>query len=240
MKTILTRRLPLGWTFVLVPFATVFTSLVFAVLNAAYRGDLSGFLASFGIGSSKAFSYFVYGIGAYGGFLILYAFLKKAGFSVTDIGGSRRLSGKEILLALLSFAVAFVVYVPIQYLCGRAGIPMYWGGSGAAVLIESPVDIALTFLGAVVLGVIGEDFIFRGYLLIMLRQRLRTGWAVLLSVILFASIHLVMGPGITLYILPWGLISCLLFLRTGNVYACVLFHSLNNLIAYLVLPVLMR
>jgi len=93
-------------------------------------------------------------------------------------------------------------------------------------------------LGAVVLGILGEDSIFRGFLLSMFRERFSLLWAVIFSVFLFTIIHIPIGPGITFYIIPWGFMSCYLFIKFESVYPCFLFHGLNNLVAYIVLPIL--
>lgn len=233
------NRFPSMWVFFLVPFATVFTSLVFALLRLAYSGDLSSFSRVLGGGNLRSLSYFIYGLGAFIAFLSLLRLLKGAGLSPADIGWKNRITWKESLYALAAFAIAFLMYMPIKLLMDAIDIPMFWGAKSSAVSPSSPSDIVMIFLGAVVFGVIGEDFIFRGYLLSMFGERLGRIPTVLLSVLLFTMIHLAIGPGLTIYIIPWAFISCFLFLKFESLYPCLLFHVTNNFVSYLILPLLL-
>ena len=228
-----TAKLPVPWMFALVPFATVFTTVVFALIRATGGGAALGRTVNL-----RALSYFLYGSGAFIAFLALWKLLVRRGLSLADIGFVRRISAKEALYAVAAFILAFMLYLPVQRLMEAVGLTMFWSGKATSGGLGAPIDIALLFIGAVVLGVIGEDFIYRGYLLSMFRERLAAPWAVTAAVLVFAVVHLPIGPGVTVYMLPWGLISCLIFLKFRSLAPCILFHALNNLVAYLVLPAL--
>jgi membrane protease YdiL (CAAX protease family) len=233
-----TRRLPSSWLFVLVPFSTVVTSLVFALLKVVTQGKEADLLRALNVGDLKSLSYLVYGLGVFGALLILRLLLRDRGLTLKDIGLRSTISLKEVAFSLAAFVVAFILYLPVQRLTALLNIPMLWADKSSQANLTSPTDIVMTFLGAVVLGVIGEDFIFRGYLLSMFEERWNKAATVTAAVILFSLIHLPLGPGITLYMVPWALISCFLFLRFRSVLPCILFHALNNFVAYLVLPAL--
>ena len=96
----------------------------------------------------------------------------------------------------------------------------------------------LLLLGGVVLVVgvapVVEEFFFRGFFYGALRTRYGVWLAALLNGLLFGAIHY-SGPD-TLSILPplafLGIAFCLLYERTGTLYAPIAFHALNNTIAF--------
>jgi len=84
-----------------------------------------------------------------------------------------------------------------------------------------------------------EEIIFRGYVLtVFLQKGCKTFIALLLSAFVFASIHYAFGPGLMLYILFWTFIPSLLYLKFKSLYPAMLMHSLNNLLVYIILPLL--
>jgi membrane protease YdiL (CAAX protease family) len=232
------HKFPFSWLFVLVPFSTVVTSFIFALLKVVTKDREADFLRVLNVGDLKSLSYLVYGLGVFGALLILRSLLGGSGLTLADIGMRNKITLKEIAYSLAAFVVAFILYLPVQRLTALLDIPMFWAGKSSPVNLTSLTDIIMTFLGAVVLGVVGEDCIFRGYLLSMFEERWNKAVTVTAAVILFSLIHLTLGPGITLYMIPWALISCFLFLKFRSVLPCILFHALNNFVAYLVLPAL--
>jgi len=92
-------------------------------------------------------------------------------------------------------------------------------------------------LVAVAVGPLVEETLFRGTLLSALMPRWGTGWAVTLSSLLFALVHL---PGLQfhLYALPaltlLALTLAWLRLHSGSIWPPVLAHASNNLLAVIV------
>ncbi|MGH8158290.1 MAG: lysostaphin resistance A-like protein [Rhodanobacter sp.] len=89
-------------------------------------------------------------------------------------------------------------------------------------------------LVVVSLGPLVEELLFRGVLLSALWQRWQAGWAVALSSLMFALVHL---PGLQWqwFALPDLLLLALalawLRLRSGSIWPGVLAHGVNNLLA---------
>ncbi|OOG50326.1 abortive infection protein [Rhodanobacter sp. C01] len=89
-------------------------------------------------------------------------------------------------------------------------------------------------LVVVSVGPVVEELLFRGVLLSALWQRWRTGWAMTLSSLAFALVHL---PGLQWqwFALPDLLLLALalawLRLRSGSIWPGVLAHGVNNLLA---------
>ncbi len=95
--------------------------------------------------------------------------------------------------------------------------------------------IPLTVL-VVTVGPLVEELLFRGVLLSALLRRCRVGWAVALTSLVFALIHL---PGLQFqwYGLPdltlLALLLAWLRLHSASIWPAVLAHGLNNLLAVL-------
>ena len=102
-------------------------------------------------------------------------------------------------------------------------------GAGTPRALRIPLVLIVVSLGPWV-----EELLFRGVLLSALLQRWRTGWAVLLSSLVFALVHL---PGLQFhwYALPDLLLLALMLawlrLRSGSIWPAVLAHGVNNLLA---------
>ncbi|WEN16601.1 type II CAAX endopeptidase family protein [Rhodanobacter sp. AS-Z3] len=92
----------------------------------------------------------------------------------------------------------------------------------------------LLALVVVCVGPVVEELLFRGVLLSALLRRWRAGWAVALTSLVFALIHL---PGLDYqwYALPALLLLAVLLailrLRSGSIWPAVLAHATNNLVA---------
>lgn len=100
-----------------------------------------------------------------------------------------------------------------------------------------PLGLRLPLVLVVVsVGPLVEELLFRGVLLSALLQRWHAGWAVAISSLAFALIHL---PGLQYqwYALPelalLALVLAWLRLRSGSIWPAVVAHSVNNLLAVL-------
>lgn len=99
--------------------------------------------------------------------------------------------------------------------------------------------LALLLAGAVVIvsAPLLEEFFFRGFFFRALRSRFSLGGAAILDGLLFGLIHI--DPerlSETLPFIPvlalFGVLLCLVYERTGTLYAPIAMHAANNSIAY--------
>jgi uncharacterized protein len=99
---------------------------------------------------------------------------------------------------------------------------------------ESTLALVVAGFVVIVVAPFAEEFFFRGFFYRALRSRMRIAWAALLDGLLFGVIHYT-GPE-TLEILPilvvLGIVFCLVYERTGTLYAPIALHAVNNTIAY--------
>ncbi len=95
-------------------------------------------------------------------------------------------------------------------------------------LPESPIYLAITIISIALIGPIAEEFIFRGMLLHRMMKKTSMWGGILISSTVFGILHADI-IGATLF----GIITSLLFLKTGNLLIPILLHIFNNSIAVL-------
>jgi hypothetical protein len=83
---------------------------------------------------------------------------------------------------------------------------------------------------------IAEELLFRGLLFPSLRGRIGTVAAALVTGLTFGSVHAVGSPVEALPLLAvFGVLLCVLYLKTGSLLPCMIVHSINNVVTYAVL-----
>ncbi|WP_438312908.1 CPBP family intramembrane glutamic endopeptidase [Sporosarcina sp. FA9] len=93
-------------------------------------------------------------------------------------------------------------------------------------LPSSPIFLGIEIIVIVILAPVIEEFIFRGVILHRLIKKTSITGGVLISSILFGVLHSDMIGAFF-----FGVITSLLFLKTGNLLIPILVHVLNNAIA---------
>jgi len=164
--------------------------------------------------------------------------VKSKGLGLFDLGFRDRLTKQGVLYAAGGWFVAFLLYCVVERLLGLAGIEMCWNESEFLAL-DSPSQVFIVVIATLVVAPVAEELIYRGYVLQAMLVRMRVPVAAVLSALVFSSIHIGIGLGLAVYIFLGGLILAYIYLRFRNVYACVLMHLINNIVAYIVIPLVM-
>ena len=99
---------------------------------------------------------------------------------------------------------------------------MFGGGIGGLLLA--------LLLGGVVAPV-AEEIFFRGYLYTGMRARWGVGWALAVSSLIFALIHLT--PGVLPPLFIMGLLLAYLYERSDSLWPSILLHATINSIAFI-------
>jgi len=103
---------------------------------------------------------------------------------------------------------------------------------------SAPDVIFVAVFGGLLLPAV-EELMFRGYVLRALEDWFgSTTGSVLVTAIIFASIHLAFGYGTMIYAFLMSLILSGLVLLTNSLYSAVLTHSLVNLFGFVAAPAL--
>lgn len=145
----------------------------------------------------------------------------------------------------LQVSVAMAAWLAIVSLVGLFIKP---GEQPTATLFlqTSGWSAAAMFLLGAVLAPIFEEIVFRGFLYQELRSKFRTGQeqslaannradilAMCVSSAIFSLSHLQFELGILIMLFLTGCFLCEIYRRSGSLWAGILFHALNNLIAFI-------
>jgi membrane protease YdiL (CAAX protease family) len=131
-------------------------------------------------------------------------------------------------LGLVSFYVFAATYSAILNPSGEQTVAEDLGADkGTFALIVAGVLV-------IVIAPIAEEFFFRGFFYRALRTRFRIPTAALIGGLVFGAIHFTGSD--TLSILPilgvLGVVFCLVYERTGTLFAPIALHAVNNTVAF--------
>lgn len=230
------QRLPLWWILILASFGYVGTNL-FHWLASPEIQEFTG------IGQYRIFSLLVYTLATGIAVIVYMVLLKSRGMTMKAAGYRGRLTWKGVMAAIIAVViVSFIIYPLIEMGLKAAGVPMYWTtGQIAPVSQNTLQDMLLGILVTVILAPLTEDTIFRGYVYQAFAQRMHKWAAIAGSSLIFALLHIqFFGPGMAIWILFFGMASAWLYSRFDNIYPSLLFHALNNLWAYIILPMIFK
>lgn len=90
-------------------------------------------------------------------------------------------------------------------------------------------------LAAIVVAPVAEELFFRGFFYRALRTRLRVWSAVLIDSVVFAVVHVQYfgEPALLIVIAAFAAMACLVYEKTGSIFACIAIHAAFNTVASL-------
>jgi uncharacterized protein len=173
---------------------------------------------------------------------LVFLILKLRGLKLENIGLGRRPKFKDLISAILGFGLFFIVLIAVNALM-TVLIPSLDNGQKQDIGFDSlktSSDYILAFMALALLPPIGEEILVRGYLYSGLRKVWKFLPAMIVTSIFFGLAHLQLGSGTAILwaagINTFVLSLVLVYLRekSGALYAGMLVHCLNNLLAFLV------
>lgn len=133
-----------------------------------------------------------------------------------------------IVVTFIALSVFSAIYAGLVDIGPQEELPDELGADGGTIAL-----LAVAFLVTVVAPV-AEEVFFRGYVFGALRNWRGMWVGALLTGTLFGAIHLGSAPDV-LY-LPilavFGVLLCLLYVRTKSLYPCIVLHAINNCVAF--------
>jgi len=237
-STDLTQKLPAWWIVVLVPMGIVLTTLAYEFL----RPEILVFKDFLGISQGRIFSLLLYTFSTGIAVVVYFFLLRQNGLSFRKAGYRGTISWEALIYTLVCVSIAIFIYPLIESLLKLLHIPMYWGAKiSFPVQQKETQDIYWGVLTAVILAPLTEDTIFRGYVVEMFKARLGNWTTIAISSLIFALVHLqFFGPGLTIYMLVWSILTCFLYVKFNNIYPSLIFHGLNNIWAYIFVPMIFK
>lgn len=231
-------KLKLSWLY-LPWFSLIFTFFVFMVLGTAVRGNPVPMILGWGIFSDIAvFSIGIWDLGMILAAAILFLILARNKLGTNVIGLTGRLSMNAVLYAVGGFIISLIIYNLTEIALDTVGISMFWrGGSNSSLItVRTAIDWSIMIIGPVIISPLTEEIIFRGYVLTFLLERIGKKLAVIISAVIFMSVHIMFGLGLMVYIFFVAIVSGIIYIRFKSLYPCMLMHFLINLWAYVVVP----
>lgn len=225
------------------PWRVVITTLVIFVVSQIAAGviaslllSLSGSKLTLDTSNPAQFVYVLLAEGAAAG--LVFMVLKERGLKLQAIGFGRRPNWKDLQKAVIGF-LAFYALLIIAGALINVFIPSINNQQQDVGFntINTLSDSIFAFAALVILPPLGEETLVRGYLYSGLRSKWRFVPAMLLTSVLFGAAHL---SGTDHGLLWSGAIDTfllslvLVYLResTGVLYAGMLVHMFNNVIAF--------
>ncbi len=226
--------LPLAWAAVLATTGTMH-AMRLAGVNVEEAALTLGFTSSWEL---SLLVYSIYQLATVLALLLAIRRLVPHGLAALGFRKPRGL--RYYVYAVLLVPVASMIWFLCSIIVRSIGLSMWWT-SRSMVAINSVQDLVVYVVSAVAICATMEEVMYRGYVLTALMQRVKSlVLAFTLDALVFSSIHYAFGPGVMLFIFLWTYIPCWLYTRSGSLYPPMVFHVSNNLLAYVVLPLLLR
>jgi len=150
-------------------------------------------------------------------------------------GGWRALGLRrfKFFRAVLLVVISLVLVIVSEFAWELARERLGWADQGDILSMFgggiSGLLMALLLGG--VLVPIAEEVFFRGFLYAGMRERWGTGWALVVSALIFALIHLT--PGVLPPLFVIGLLLAYLYERTDSLWPSILLHAVINSMAFI-------
>jgi membrane protease YdiL (CAAX protease family) len=166
----------------------------------------------------------------------LYYRLQRYRAGMAELGFKRFNLGKALLyLAVAYLLLGFAVYAVFTV------IDLVFPGfnpdqAQANVFTEqvtTPLTRRLSFLALVIIPAFTEEVTFRGFMFPAFAKRFGPIWGAIIVSLLFGLAHL--QYNVSLYTLILSLILCFFYYKLGSIWPGIVFHLINNAIAFKVL-----
>ncbi len=164
---------------------------------------------------------------------VVWLFLRSKKFTLKELGFKKPTLG-NVGVAVLAYIVYFVVFL-VTVLALSAFVPAFNADEAQDVGFVGAQgwQLALAFVGLVIIAPISEEIFFRGFLY----RGLRRSWPIWLAGIgasgLFALAHGQWNVDVDVFIL--SLLLIFVYQKTNNLWLCIGMHATKNLIAFLFL-----
>jgi membrane protease YdiL (CAAX protease family) len=162
---------------------------------------------------------------------------RRMGLSVIGLGRRPRLN--DVYRGILGFLVFYGLLIVLSIIVGALSPDINNEKQNLGFTnIQTGAENLLAFISLVILPPLGEETLVRGYLFSGLRAAWRFWPAVLVTSLIFGAAHLEAGNGSPLVwaaaldTFTLSIVLCFLRERTGALYAGMLVHMMNNLIAF--------
>ncbi len=178
------------------------------------------------------------------GLLLTIAFLRWRGVALRPLVGVTRplarLIGQGTGIGLAAIAASTLIVSLLVALTGSDATPDQVLTGGIA---DTPLQLLLAIVAAVILAPLAEELLFRGLLHRGLRRRLALVPATTISSVLFAIVHIdvaISQPLALVGLTVVGVILALAYERTGSLVVPIVIHAVHNAVTIVAVVVSSR
>ena len=94
-----------------------------------------------------------------------------------------------------------------------------------------PLSRQTGIISTVIISPISEELLFRGVFLNRLKSVVPTTFAIIITSILFGLLH---DYSNIISAIIFAICMCIIYIKTQNIFTCILAHALNNLLAQII------
>ena len=123
-----------------------------------------------------------------------------------------------------------MIYLSIYALKIVPGLDSFIGISSLSMSL-SQISGFLPILSTVIISPISEELLFRGVFLNRLNLVVPTTFAILVTSIIFGLLH---DYSNIISAVVFGICMCIIYIKTQNIFVCILAHFINNLLAEII------
>lgn len=177
----------------------------------------------------------LFGLSRGAGLYLVWRFIKRRGISLRRFGFKRFRPLQATGLIVSAMTALFVSSALVIYVTQRLFPALNLAQEQEIVFTAARglPELVLAFAALVVIAPLVEEVIFRGLLLPALSRRFGIVAASIVSSFLFAAVHWQLNVGIITFIM--GLLLSWLYYRTRSLWPAIMFHSLKNLLAFILI-----
>jgi membrane protease YdiL (CAAX protease family) len=216
------------------------TQVIAAIIVESIMATLHTGVKLSGTIEESAPAQFFYILLAEGGAVwLVLTIIKRQGLKLANIGLGRYPAALDVVKGLLGFGAFFAILVVVNGILSALFPELNAEQQDVGFnILNNSIDWVLAMFALVILPPIGEETLVRGYLFSGLRSKMHYVPAMLITSLMFGLAHLQIGNGTAVLwaagIDTFILSLVLVYLRetTGALYAGMLVHALNNLIAF--------
>jgi membrane protease YdiL (CAAX protease family) len=172
---------------------------------------------------------------------LVFRIVKKRGLKLSAIGLGRKPNSSDLIKAAIGFGTFYVLLIIAGLIVNSISPDLTNQKQNVGFNhLSNGLENILAFISLVILPPLGEEILVRGYLYSGLRKVMKFMPALVVTSLFFGAAHLQLGSGTPLVwaaaIDTFLLSIVLVYLRerTGALYAGMLVHMLNNLLAFFV------